>query len=166
MHCHKIERQLEELVDICRMHHMCVCCTQFRLTSRCCFVVQWGQEPSFDGCLPRGEEHTAQVWSSHVTQTRTENCQLKKKGKQLFLVKKNNKKKRIPLLLHAHGKLGDAKPLLRWALEGMEAAVGPMHSDTLTSVSNQGLLLRDHGKLGDAKPLLRQGLLPRSIRQL
>ena len=61
-------------------------------------------------------------------------------------------------LLSDQGKLGEAEPLLRRALEGKERTLGPDHSDTLISVNNLASLLKAQGKLGEAEPLLRRAL--------
>ena len=50
-------------------------------------------------------------------------------------------------LLKALGKLDEAEPLYRWALEARERTLGKEHPDTLTSVNNLALLLQDMGKL-------------------
>ena len=59
------------------------------------------------------------------------------------------------------GKRSDAEALLREALEGRLATVGPKHRDTLTLTGELGLLLMDLGRLGEAEPLLRSTLQAR-----
>ena len=61
-------------------------------------------------------------------------------------------------LLQDQGKLGEAEPLLRAALEGRREVLRERHPDTLSSMNNLGLLLRDQGKLGEAEPVLRPAL--------
>ena len=62
------------------------------------------------------------------------------------------------MLLQAQGKLNEAEPLYRRALEGREKTLGPDHLHTLISVNNLGLLLYTQGKLNEAEPLLRRAL--------
>ena len=64
---------------------------------------------------------------------------------------------KIGVLLLDMGKLEDAEPLLRRALEGREATLGKSHPDTLTSINNLGTLLQAMGKLEDAEALLLRG---------
>ena len=52
----------------------------------------------------------------------------------------------------------EAAPLLRRALEGREAALGPTHPHTLMSVNNLGALLKAMGKHGEALPLSQRAL--------
>ena len=61
-------------------------------------------------------------------------------------------------LLTEQGKLGEAEPLYRRALEGRESTLGPMHGSTLISVNNLAKLLKAQGKLGEAEPLYRRAL--------
>ncbi|KAJ1639406.1 hypothetical protein T492DRAFT_1117215 [Pavlovales sp. CCMP2436] len=61
-------------------------------------------------------------------------------------------------LLQAQGKLGEAEPLLRRALEGREEQLGESHPDTLASVNNLAVLLKAQGKLAEAEPLYRRAL--------
>ena len=63
----------------------------------------------------------------------------------------------IGSLLQDMGKLEDAEPLLRRALEGREATLGKSHPDTLASIGNLATLLKAMGKLEDAEALLRRG---------
>ena len=65
---------------------------------------------------------------------------------------------KIGLLLRDMGKLADAEPLLRRALEGREATLGKSHPDTLTSINDLGWLLQGMGKVEDAEPLYRRAL--------
>ena len=60
------------------------------------------------------------------------------------------------LIYQAQGKLNEAEPLVRCALEGFERTFGPDHKNTLTSVSMLGSLLQAQGKLNEAEPLLRR----------
>ena len=62
------------------------------------------------------------------------------------------------LLLQKQGKLDEAEPLLRKALEMSRATLGDRHPDTVTSFSNLGSVLQDQGKLKEAAPLLREAL--------
>ena len=59
-------------------------------------------------------------------------------------------------LLHKQGKLDDAEPLFREALDGRRATLGDRHPSTLTSINNYAQLLRNQGKLDDAQPLFRE----------
>ncbi|KAJ1637711.1 Tetratricopeptide repeat-domain-containing protein, partial [Pavlovales sp. CCMP2436] len=61
-------------------------------------------------------------------------------------------------LLQAQGRLDEAEPLFRRALEGPEKTLGPNHPSTLTCVSNLAKLLLAQGKLGEAEPLFRRAL--------
>ena len=56
------------------------------------------------------------------------------------------------------GKLNEAEPLLRRALEARERVSGVDHSETLISVNNLGGLLQAQGKLEEAVVLYRRGL--------
>ena len=62
----------------------------------------------------------------------------------------------LGLLLQDMGKLEDAGPLFRRALEGREAKLGADHPDTLSSVNNLGALLKVMGNPEAAEPLLRR----------
>ncbi|KAJ1619571.1 hypothetical protein T492DRAFT_915886 [Pavlovales sp. CCMP2436] len=64
----------------------------------------------------------------------------------------------IGKLLHDQGRLGEAEPLLRRALEGRERQLGVNHPSTLTSVNNLASLLQDQGKLVEAELLFRRAL--------
>jgi tetratricopeptide (TPR) repeat protein len=61
-------------------------------------------------------------------------------------------------LLSRQGKLAEAEPLHRQALEARERTLGPDHTDTLTSVNNLAVLLKTQGKLAEAEPLSRRAL--------
>ena len=61
-------------------------------------------------------------------------------------------------LLERQGKLDEAEPLLRKALEASRATLGDRHPHTLRSINNLGRLLKDQGKLDEAEPLLREAL--------
>ena len=62
----------------------------------------------------------------------------------------------LGILYMAMGRHAEAEPLYRRALDGREAALGPTHPSTLSSVGNLGILLRDMGRHADAEPLLRR----------
>jgi len=64
----------------------------------------------------------------------------------------------LALLLRVQGKLSEAAPLFREALEGRRRTLGNTHPDTLTSLDNFGVLLLFQGKLSEAEPLLREAL--------
>ena len=59
----------------------------------------------------------------------------------------------LALLLKAQDKLDEAKPLMLEALEALRATLGPMHPDTLVSMSNLAVLLKAQGKLDDCARL-------------
>ena len=63
------------------------------------------------------------------------------------------------MLLQKQGKLDEAEPLLREALEISRATLGDRHPDTVTSIINLGSLLQDQGKPDEAAPLLREAQL-------
>ena len=64
----------------------------------------------------------------------------------------------MALLLQDQGKLGEAEPLYREALDGRRRTLGDSHPDTLTSINNLESLLQAQGKLGEAEPLYREAL--------
>ena len=66
--------------------------------------------------------------------------------------------KQLGRMLQAQGKLYEAEPLLREALEARREMFGRRHPSTLDSLGNLGLLLRDQGKLYEAEPLYREAL--------
>ena len=59
-------------------------------------------------------------------------------------------------LLQAMGRLDDAEPLFREALDAFRATLGDRHPHTLASINNMGQLLQNMGRLDDAEPLLRE----------
>jgi len=61
-------------------------------------------------------------------------------------------------LLDAQGKLDEAEPYYREALEGCRRVFGDDHPSTLTSISNMGSLLQSQGKLDEAEPYYREAL--------
>jgi len=61
-------------------------------------------------------------------------------------------------LLQDQGKLNEAEPLFREALEGRRRTLGDTHPSTLNSINNLGLLLEDQGKLNEAESLFREAL--------
>ena len=61
-------------------------------------------------------------------------------------------------LLREQGKLEEAEPFYRLALEGWERTLGRDHPSTLTSVKNLGVLLQSQGKLTEAEPFYRRAL--------
>ncbi len=60
-------------------------------------------------------------------------------------------------LLQTQGKLGEAEPLAREALDGRRRTLGD-GPNTLNSISNFAVLLQAQGKLGEAEPLAREAL--------
>jgi tetratricopeptide (TPR) repeat protein len=58
----------------------------------------------------------------------------------------------------AQGKLAEAEPLFREALEGGREVLGSRHPATMTSVGNLAFLLEKQGKLAEAEPLCREAL--------
>eukprot|EP00964_Phaeocystis_antarctica_P047600 scaffold27536_cov63-Phaeocystis_antarctica.AAC.1 len=58
--------------------------------------------------------------------------------------------------LQVQGKVDEAEPLFREALEMDRETLGDRHPSTLTSTNNLGLLLKDKGDLAAAEPLLRE----------
>jgi tetratricopeptide (TPR) repeat protein len=62
------------------------------------------------------------------------------------------------LLLRAQGKLAEAEPYYRDALEKYRRVLGEEHPDTLRSINNMGVLLESQGKLAEAEPYLRYAL--------
>ena len=61
-------------------------------------------------------------------------------------------------LLQAQGKLGEAEPLCREALDGCRRTLGDSHPDTLTSIHNLASLLHSQGKLSEAEALFHEAL--------
>jgi tetratricopeptide (TPR) repeat protein len=61
-------------------------------------------------------------------------------------------------LLQAQGKLAEAEPYYRDALEKRRRVLGEEHPDTLTSINNMGVLLESQGKLAEAEPYYRDAL--------
>ena len=64
----------------------------------------------------------------------------------------------LAALLQAQGKLGEAEPLCREALDGCRRTLGDSHPNTLTSIGNLAALLLEQGKLAEAGPLFRESL--------
>ena len=60
--------------------------------------------------------------------------------------------------LQVQGKLAEAEPYYREALEKRRRVLGEEHPDTLSSINNMGLLLRDQGKLDQAEPYYSEAL--------
>ena len=60
------------------------------------------------------------------------------------------------LLLEKRGKLAEAEPYVREALEARRRILGDEHPDTLSLISGMGLLLRAQGKLSEAEPYSRE----------
>ena len=60
---------------------------------------------------------------------------------------------RVARLLQAQGKLLEAEPLYREALEASRATLGDRHPSTLVSIGNMAALLEAQGKLVEAEPL-------------
>ena len=67
------------------------------------------------------------------------------------------------LELHAQGKLTEAEPLCRRALEGYEQQLGAHHPDTLVYVHNLAQLLQAQGKRTEAEPLFRRSASSREF---
>ena len=64
----------------------------------------------------------------------------------------------VALLLKQQGKLDEAEPLYREALQGKRAKLGNDHPSTLNSINNLGMLLQAQGTLDEAEPLFREAL--------
>ena len=60
------------------------------------------------------------------------------------------------MLLKDGGKLDEAEPLLREAVDGYRKKLGDQHSDTLNAIRDLALLLKDRGKLDEAESLFRE----------
>jgi non-specific serine/threonine protein kinase/serine/threonine-protein kinase len=61
-------------------------------------------------------------------------------------------------LLQAQGKLDQAEPYYREALEKRRRVLGGEHPDTLISINNMGALLQAEGKIDQAEPYYREAL--------
>ncbi len=61
-------------------------------------------------------------------------------------------------LLYSQGRLNEAEPLCREALEGERQVLGNEHPETLKSIGNMGSLLRSEGKLAEADPYYREAM--------
>ena len=61
-------------------------------------------------------------------------------------------------LLRAEGRLAEAEPYWREALEKFRRTLGEEHPDTLVSIGNMGSLLRDQGRLAEAEPFHSEAL--------
>jgi len=61
-------------------------------------------------------------------------------------------------LLREEGKLPEAEPLMREALDGRRDQLGNSHPITLTSIHNLATLLNEQGKRAEAEPLMREAL--------
>ncbi len=64
----------------------------------------------------------------------------------------------LATLLQAQGKLGEAEPLFREALDGQRRTLGDSHPDTLLSINNLASLLQAQGKFSEAEALFREAL--------
>jgi hypothetical protein len=62
------------------------------------------------------------------------------------------------ILLWSQGRLAEAEPYSRKALEGRRRVLGDEHPDTLNSIHTMGVLLRSQGRLADAQPYYREAL--------
>ena len=61
-------------------------------------------------------------------------------------------------LLKSQGKLEEAEPYFREALEGRRRTLGDEHPDTLTSIFLTGYWLTSQGKFEEALPYYREAL--------
>jgi tetratricopeptide (TPR) repeat protein len=61
-------------------------------------------------------------------------------------------------VLRSQGKLAEAEPYLREALERRRRVQGDQHPDTLRAIRSFGLLLSAQGRLSDAEPYFREAL--------
>ena len=61
-------------------------------------------------------------------------------------------------LLKDQGKLAEAEPYYREALEKSRRVLGEEGPKTLISIGNMGFLLKEHGKLAEAEPYFREAL--------
>ena len=64
----------------------------------------------------------------------------------------------VAVLLQHQGKVDEAEPLLREALEAKRETLGARHSDTLLSIGNLGELQRKRGDLDAASASLDEAL--------
>ncbi len=62
------------------------------------------------------------------------------------------------LLLRAQGKLAEAEPYWREALEKSRRVLGEEHPHTLTSINNMGVLLLNQRRLAEAEPYSREAM--------
>ena len=62
------------------------------------------------------------------------------------------------VLLESQGKLDEAEPFFREAIEAQRRVLGDDHPDTLSAIFNMGALLQSQGKPAEAEPLLREAL--------
>ena len=58
------------------------------------------------------------------------------------------------MLLYEQGKVAEAEPLMREALEGRREVLGPRHPDTLSSAKWAAKLLNESGRAEDGPPAL------------
>jgi eukaryotic-like serine/threonine-protein kinase len=61
-------------------------------------------------------------------------------------------------ILHDEGKLSEAEPYYREALEERRRVLGAEHADTVESILDLGGLLTDEGKLSEAEPYLHEAV--------
>jgi tetratricopeptide (TPR) repeat protein len=61
-------------------------------------------------------------------------------------------------LLQGQGKLDQAEPYYREALEKRRRVLGEEHPNTLISISNMGFLLHSQGNFAEAEPYVREAL--------
>ena len=64
----------------------------------------------------------------------------------------------LAVLLKAQGKLVEAEPLYREALEGRRRTLGDTHPNTLNSINNFAMLLEAQRKLSEAELLYREAV--------
>jgi len=64
----------------------------------------------------------------------------------------------VSILLKNQGRLDEAEPLCREALEAAREVLGSRHPNTLVSMNNLAMMLSGQGKLDEAEPLYREAL--------
>jgi hypothetical protein len=64
----------------------------------------------------------------------------------------------LAILLKDQGKMREEGALLREALEGMRATLGPRHKDTRASINNLASLVAMRGKAAEGERLFREAI--------